>query len=198
MTSIKGIIAILTAILLAESSVADEKSIVVYFSRAGENYDVGDIKEGNTAKVAKVIAELTGSPTYEIKEAVPYPKNYRECVLLAKKEVNAKARPAVKEPLQDLSDYSIIFLGYPNWWGDCPMVVYTFLEKSKIDGKTILPFCTHAGSGLGATARKLATTFPKAKVEQNGFALKGIVAQKDAAKTKSEVETWLRSLGKLK
>lgn len=174
------------------------KAIVVYFSHTGENYSVGIITEGNTAKVAKVIAAKTGADIYEIKEVKPYPQSYDECVDLAKKELKDKARPEIAGDLPDLTDYQVVYLGYPNWWGDCPMIVYTFLEKSKIEGKTILPFCTHEGSGLGSTAKNIQKAFPGAKVELNGFSLRGATAQKDAAATEQAVDKWLKSLGTVK
>ena len=174
------------------------KAIVIYFSHTGENYSVGVIQEGNTAKVAKEIARQTGAAIWEIKEAEPYPVKYNDCIARAKKELQSKARPAFQGTAPALAGIDTIYIGYPNWWGDAPMVVYTFLEKAKIDGKTILPFCTHEGSGLGSTARNLAKAFPKAKVEQNGLSIYGHVAQKDAAAVKTAVEGWLKKLGKLK
>ncbi len=174
------------------------KAIVIYFSHTGENYSVGVIQEGNTAKVAKEIAHQTGATLWEIKEAEPYPMKYNDCIARAKKELQSKARPAFQGNPPDLTAYDAIYIGYPNWWGDAPMVVYTFLDKAKIDGKTILPFCTHEGSGLGSTARNLAKAFPKAKVEQNGLSIYGHVAQKDADAVKTAVEGWLKKLGKLK
>ena len=191
----KGIVTMLTAAALTGVSAA-EKSIVVYFSHTGENYAVGNITEGNTAKVAKVIAAKTGSELYEIKEAQPYPVEYQACVELAKRELRSGARPAIKGELPDLKEYSVIYLGYPNWWGDAPMVVYSFLEKAKIDGKTIIPFCTHEGSGLGLTAHKLAKAVTNAKVEQNGLSLRGVTAQRDAAATEKAVAEWLKTLEK--
>ena len=174
------------------------KAIVIYFSHTGENYSVGVIQEGNTAMVAKEFARQTGAAIWEIKEAEPYPVKYNDCIARAKKELQSKARPAFQGTAPDLTGIDTIYIGYPNWWGDAPMVVYTFLEKAKIDGKTILPFCTHEGSGLGSTARNLAKAFPKAHVEQNGLSLYGHVAQKDADAVKSSVEGWLKKLGMLK
>ena len=174
------------------------KAIVIYFSHTGENYSVGVIQEGNTAKVAKEIARQTGAAIWEIKEAEPYPVKYNDCIARAKKELQSKARPAFQGTAPDLAGIDTIYIGYPNWWGDAPMVVYTFLDKAKVDGKTILPFCTHEGSGLGSTARSIARAFPKAKVEQNGLSIYGHVAQKDADAVKSAVEGWLKKLGKLK
>jgi flavodoxin len=174
------------------------KAIVIFFSHTGENYSVGVIQEGNTAKVAKEIARQTGAAIWEIKEAEPYPVKYNDCIARAKKELQSKARPAFQGTAPDLAGIDTIYIGYPNWWGDAPMVVYTFLEKAKVDGKTILPFCTHEGSGLGSTARSIARAFPKAKVEQNGLSIYGHVAQKDADAVKTAVEGWLKKLGKLK
>ena len=177
---------------------SEGKAIVVYFSHTGENYSVGVITEGNTAKVAKVIAAKTGADIFEIKETKPYPHSYDECIDVAKKELRDKARPEIAGDLPDLTDYQVVYLGYPNWWGDCPMIVYSFLEKSNIEGKTILPFCTHEGSGLGSTAKNLQKAFPGAKVELNGLSLRGTTAQKDAAATEQAVDKWLKSLGKSK
>ena len=104
------------------------KSIVIYFSHTGENYSVGVIQEGNTAKVAKEIARQTGAAIWELKEAEPYPAKYNDCIARAKKELQTKARPAFQGNPPDLTAYDTIYLGYPNWWGDAPMVVYAFLE----------------------------------------------------------------------
>ena len=183
---------------MATAMAASAKSIVIYFSHTGENYAVGNITMGNTAKVAKEIAAQTGAATWEIKEAKPYPANYDECVALAKKELREKARPAFVGEMPDLSDIDTIYLGYPNWWGDAPMVVYSYLDKADIAGKTILPFCTHEGSSLGSTAKNLQKAFPGAKVEQNGLSLRGATAQRDAAATEQAVDKWLKQLGAAK
>ena len=193
--------AVATAAALDNIGFAEEgkkmsKSIIIYFSHTGENYSVGNITVGNTAKVAQEIAAQTGAPTWEIKETDEYSKtSYNDCVSRAKKEKQQNARPAFVGEAPDLSQYDTIFLGYPNWWADAPMVVYTFLDKAKIDGKTILPFCTHEGSGLGSTARSLAKAYPKAKVELKGLALYGHVAQKEPDAVKSAVAKWLNDRG---
>ena len=180
------------------TAIPEGKAIVVYFSHTGENYSVGVITEGNTAKVAKVIAAKTGADIYEIKEAKPYPHSYNECIDVAKKELRDKARPEIAGTLPDLAGYQVVYLGYPNWWGDCPMIVYSFLEKSSVEGKTILPFCTHEGSGLGSTAKNLQKAFPGAKIEQNGLSLRGTTAQKDATATEQAVDKWLKQTGAVK
>jgi flavodoxin len=168
---------------------------VVFYSRVGENYQVGVIEEGNTAKVAKEIAAQTGVTLIEIKPVNAYPDGYDACCDVALAEQEENARPELVE-IPDLSAYDTIYLGYPNWWADAPMIVYSFLDKAKIEGKTILPFCTHEGSGLGSTARKLAAAYPKAKVELKGLALYGHVAQNEPESVKSAVAKWLKQLGR--
>ena len=197
---IKGVGAVAGAAAFGKIGFAEEgtkkvnKSIVIYFSHTGENYSVGFITIGNTAKVAKEIAAQTGATTWEIKEKKPYPEKYTPCIEVAKKEMQAKARPEFVGEAPDLSQYDTIYLGYPNWWGDAPMIVYSYLDKADIAGKTILPFCTHEGSGLGSTARSIAKAYPKAKVELRGLGLRGKTAQTDPAAVKSAVNNWLKSL----
>lgn len=194
MNIVKGLFAMLTVALMTSTADAANKAIVVYFSHAGENYGVGNVAEGNTAKVAKEIARRLNADIYEIKEVKPYPTKYDACVNLAKEEQRLNARPAIAGQLPDLSSYKVIFIGYPNWWGDCPMIVYSFLEKENIDGKILVPFCTHEGSGLGVTASNLQKHFPKAKVVQKGLAIKGSIAQRDPRMTAKAVEMWLKAL----
>jgi len=182
--------------MLAKEGTKKMKSIVVYFSHTGENYSVGNITVGNTAKVAKELAAQTGADTWEIKEVDAYPVAYTPCIERAKKELRDKARPTIQGEVPDLAQYDEVYLGYPNWWGEAPMVIYTFMDKAKIEGKTFYPFCTHEGSGLGSMARSLAKAYPKAKIELKGLSLYGHVAQKEPAEVKSDVEVWLKKLGK--
>lgn len=168
------------------------KSIVIYFSHTGENFSVGNIMVGNTAKVAACIAAATDSETWEIREAVPYPTAYDDCIARAKKELEGQERPAFVGTAPDLTDVETIYLGYPNWWGDAPMIVYSFLDSADIAGKTILPFCTHEGSGLGTTARNLAEAYPQAAVGLNGLAVYGHVTQNNDRATSDAVTQWLQ------
>ena len=123
-----------------------KKILVAYFSRTGEEYGVGVITKGNTAIVADAIAEITGGDKFEIKTVKPYPHDYRETTDIAKKEQQDNARPEIVGKPANLKDYDTVFLGYPIWWSDLPMAVYTFLENNDFNGKTIIPFCTSAGS----------------------------------------------------
>lgn len=178
-----------------ENSDTDEtKILVAYFSRTGENYSVGYIEKGNTHIVADMIAERTGGNTFEIRTITPYPDSYDECTDIAKEEQNENARPELADSVEGMEDYDVIFLGYPNWWGDMPMAVYTFLESYDFSGKTIVPFCTHEGSGLSATESRIADSCPDAEV-LDGLAIRGSVAQNSQDEAAESVAEWLRQAG---
>ena len=116
-----------------------EKILVAFFSRAGENYAVGHIEKGNTHIMADMIAAETGGDLFQIEPVTPYPEDYMKCTEVAKQELEAKARPAIQGDAA-VEDYNVILIGYPNWWGDMPMAVYTFIEKHDWQGKTVIPF----------------------------------------------------------
>ena len=183
--------------LLAFSGVANaaEKALVAVFSRADENYSVGFIEKGNTRVIAEMIAELTGADLFEIRAVNPYPKNYKECTDAAQKELNANARPALAGD-KDITGYDTVFLGYPIWWGEMPMAVYTFLEAHDFKGKTVIPFATHEGSGMGRTEGSLRRVLPGAKVLK-GLAVRGSTAQNSRDTAKKSVTSWLKGLGLL-
>ena len=173
----------------------DSKSIVIYFSRAGEQYGVGTIEKGNTAIIAEMIAEKTNSDTFEIEPTDNrYDLSYNELTDYAKKEQSDNARPEYKGSV-DLSQYDTVYLGYPIWWGDLPMIVYTFLENNDFSGKTVYAFCTHAGSGDAGTASDIKKAILDATVNENVLAIEGTTAQNKQDKAKSEVEEWLNELG---
>ncbi|MBQ7515758.1 MAG: NAD(P)H-dependent oxidoreductase [Schwartzia sp.] len=179
-----------------EAAPAGKRALVVYFSRADENYNVGYIEKGNTKILAEMIAEATGADTFEIKPAKPYPKEYTPATEVAKKEKNDNARPEIVGAMPDVSGYDVIFLGYPIWWGDLPMPCYTFFDKVKLAGKTVAPFCTHEGSGLSGTDGYIAKA-TGAKVAE-ALEMKGTTAQKSRDEAKKEVLAWLQKLGYLK
>ena len=105
-------------------------SIVVYFSRTGEQYGVGVIDKGNTAIVADMIIEQTGADSFEITPKEDnYPMTYSELTDYAKEEQNNNARPEIASTIENFDSYDTIYLGYPIWWGDLPMICYTFLES---------------------------------------------------------------------
>lgn len=171
------------------------KSLVVYFSLAGDQYNVGVIKEGNTKIIAQMIAEETGSELFELETVREYTTtDYNTLIKEAKDEQNKKARPALKAD-KDISAYDTIYLGYPNWWGDMPMCLYTFIEAHDWNGKTVIPFCTHEGSGLAGTESKIKTACKGATVLK-GLAVQGKVAQTNRTTAKKNVQDWLQKIGK--
>ncbi len=179
----------------AENTDTNEtKILVAYFSRTGENYGVGYIEKGNTHIIADMIAEQTGGDTFEIRTVTPYPDEYDECTEVAKQEQDENARPELAESVEGMEDYDVIFLGYPNWWGDMPMAVYTFLESYDFSEKTIVPFCTHEGSGLSSTESSIADSCPDAEV-LDGLAIRGSVAQNSQDEAAESVAEWLRQAG---
>lgn len=168
-----------------------KSSVVVYFSRTGEQYEVGVIEKGNTAIVADAIVEQTGADSFEIlPKNDNYPMTYKELTDVAKEEQNQNARPEIKDTLQNFEQYDTIYLGYPIWWGDLPMICYTFLESYDFSGKTIIPFCTHAGSGNAGTQSKIQSAAPKATVK-DVLAITGTNAQNNPDSVKTAVSEWL-------
>lgn len=165
--------------------------LIAYFSRTGENYGVGYIEKGNTSIVADIIAEQTGGDLFEIRTVATYPDNYDEATEIAKQERNENARPELANNLEDISDYDTVFIGYPIWWGDMPMAVYTFFESHDFSDKTIIPFCTHAGSGLSSTESSISNLTPNATMA-DGFSILGSTAQNNQEETKNEVIEWLQ------
>ena len=169
-----------------------KKVLVAFFSRTGENYAVGNIEKGNTHIIAEMIANETKGKLFQIETVKPYPDEYKACVDIAKAEKENNARPEVKGDIA-VEDYDVIFLGYPNWWGDMPMAVYTFIEKHDWNGKTVVPFCTHEGSGLSDTERKLKDACKGATVSE-GLAIKGTTAQNSPSQALKTVQTWLKKV----
>ena len=156
------------------------KTLVVYFSRTGEQYSVGEITEGNTKKLAEVIAKKTSGDLFEIKVVEDnYPNKYTPLIQFAKKEKQENARPAIVGTVRNIDEYDTIFIGYPNWWADMPMPVYTFLDYYDLSNKTVHHFCTHEGSG---------------GVRHDGFALYGHIAQNSPFEMEKKVDEWLKRL----
>ena len=172
------------------------KILIAYFSRAEENYHVGVINEGNTAKFAREIAAQTGGDLFEIVPTVPYPSGYNETLSIATEERNSGARPEIAKTVSNFQQYDTIFIGYPIWWGDLPMILHTFMESYDFTGKTVIPFNTHEGSGQSVTQTTIQEKLTGATVLQ-GLAMLGETAQKLSAPYGSDpmVHTWLDGLG---
>lgn len=178
-------------------STRESDTLVVYFSRTGEQYDVGVIDKGNTAIVADMIIEKTGAERFEIlPEEDYYPYTYDELTDVAKREQRENARPAYAGEAPDFSRYNTIFIGSPVWWGDWPMICYTFFEDNAeaLAGKTLIPFSTHGGSGLAGFDRKLSSICPESLVKE-GLAIAGVDAQNNQDNVRISVDNWLQGLG---
>ncbi len=180
-----------------ESASAASKTLVVFFSRTGEQYTVGVIDHGNTAIVAEMISEETGAELFEVlPEDDHYPMTYAELTDVAKQEQNDNARPAYAGTVPDLAQYDTIFIGAPVWWGDWPMIMYTFFEENTeaLSGKTLVPFSTHEGSGLSGFDKKLASAIPDSTILE-GLAIRGNDCQNQQDSVRETVKSWIAELG---
>lgn len=177
-----------------EIDMTGKKVLVVYFSRTGEQYSVRNITEGNTAVIAKMIAEQTGADLFEVKlKNDTYPSGYKALTEVALSEKKANARPEIIGDVANFADYDVVFIGTPNWWADLPMAVYTFMETHDWSGKTVAPFVTHEGSGLSSIPSKIKSVTGAEVL--SGLAIYGHVAQNDREQAKENVTNWLKKLG---
>jgi flavodoxin len=171
---------------------ANSKSLIAYFSRKGNNYVGGSIVNlpiGNTEVIAKKIQGLTGSDLFQIKTVKSYPDDYTEATNVAKCELTKNTRPELTEKASGMDSYDVIYIGYPNWWGTMPMAVCTFLESYDFSGKTIVPYCTHEGSGVGRSEHDIKKLCPNAKVLSGLAIIGGTVGSAD-----KDLANWLRKL----
>jgi len=168
---------------------SEAKSLIAFFSRAGNNYVSGKIVNlpvGNTEAAANMIQEITKGDLFHINAVNEYPEDYTETTEVAQKELRANARPELTDHLASMASYDMIFLGYPNWWGTMPMPVFTFLEEYDFSGKIIALFCTHEGSGLGRSEGDIRKLCPKATL------LKGLAIHGTHVKdVKKDITAWL-------
>mgnify|MGYP003390686260 FL=1 len=165
------------------------KSIVIFFSHAGDNYSVGVIDTGNTKIVADYISEITGADQFEIVTHKYDGMAYTPLIELAKKEAAAGELPPYEGAAPDLNGYDTVFIGGPVWWGTYPQVMFTLFKDINLDGKTVIPFTTHEGSGLASCAKDVRKAFPKANVTGE-FSIYG----HEVRGGKAKVEKWLKGL----
>ena len=165
------------------------KKLIAYYSRADENYVNGQIislKKGNTEAAAEIIAELTGADMFKIEQEQPYSKDYNECIAQAQSDQREDARPKLKEYPESIEEYDVIYLGFPNYWSTMPMAVFTFLEHFDFSGKTIKPFCTHEGSGMGSSVNDIKRLCPDARLEK-GLPIRG----GSVGSSMKDIESWI-------
>jgi len=198
MNKLKSIILAVSAMLVGASCNGQttknqnnmSKSIVIFFSHAGDNYSVGNVKVGNTKIVADYISEIAGAEQFEIVTHKYDGMAYTPLTRLAQEEANKGELPPYEGSAPDLSGYDTVFIGGPVWWGTYPQVMFTLFKDINLDGKTVYPFTTHEGSGLASCVSDVKRAFPKANV-QKGFSIYGHEVRTEKAK----VEKWLKNIG---
>lgn len=162
----------------ANTDKTNSKSLVVYFSWSG-----------NTENVAKSIQKQTNSDIFEIVASTPYSDDYDTVVDIAKEEQRSNARPKIAKSIENIEQYDTVYVGFPNWWGDMPMILYTFFDTYDLSDKTIALFCTSGGSGLSDTVNEVKSLEPKATVTE------GLHIGSDASSTPdSAVSEWLKQI----
>ncbi|MFT8329953.1 flavodoxin [Bifidobacterium psychraerophilum] len=180
------------------------KTLVVYFSQP-ETSRPGNMSTdednstvvidgsvlGNTQYMAQLIEERSNADMFRVEAATPYPTDHDTLVDQASREQSQGARPAIKGTLPDISQYQTIFVGYPIWWGEMPMIMYTFFDQSDFSGKTIIPFVTHGGSGFAGTVQAIQALEPSAAVSQGGLS----ISRDDIQDARPEIESWLGQFG---
>ena len=166
----------------------DKKSLIIYFSRADENYFGGEMKyidKGNTEVVAEYIKDITKGDLFKVEPLVPYPANYNECIEEAKVRTREHKAP-IKENIPDISNYEVIYVGSPIYWGGMPEELFTALKGIDYTGKIIRPFTTHEGSGLSSVPRQLK------EICTNGEVLDGLaIVGSEVNNAKQKVEEWI-------
>ena len=151
------------------------KTLIVYFSRTGENSVNGEmevITKGFTEIVAEKIASKTGGELFKLEPEIPYPTNYQECVKRSKIEDQYNEKVAYKNPLSSLDEYDVIYLGFPCWWRTYPRIVASFIKDHNWLGKTVYPFATNEEGALGLAELELKGSLKGALIKK-GFACKG-------------------------
>lgn len=188
----------------SSASKEERKTLVVYFS-VPETTDPNNMTKeednsvvlidgevlGNTQYVTKVIQENTGADIFRIEPKTPYTTDHDDLVDLAKEEQNDNARPELKVNVENIDQYDTIFIGYPNWWGDMPMILYTFFDNNDFSGKTIIPFNTHGGSGFSSTISTISELEPDAVVNKDGYT----VSRNNVQEAEPDVIRWLQEMG---
>lgn len=170
-----------------KESVKGKKSLVIYFSRADENYAVGNISKGNTEVIAEYIQEITGADLFKVEPLKPYSKNYKECCDEALEEKRQNARPELVKYLDNIDDYEVIYIGFPIYWGTMPNPMFTQLERLNWNGKIVKYFSTHEGSGLGSSESDIKRICQGATILP-GIAIRGSMVKE----SKSKIENWIK------
>ncbi len=175
-------------------SAEDGKTLVVFFSMPDDvddsTVEIDGKTLGNTQYMAQIIQQTTNADIFRIEPETPYPTNHEELVDLAKEEQNNNSRPAIKDTIANFESYDTVFVGYPIWWSDLPMILYTFFDTYDFTGKTIVPFSTHGGSSFAGTPATIAELEPEATIAEGMT-----VSRNDIQDAAQDVIDWLQSDG---
>ena len=169
------------------------KTLIAYFSHAGQNYSHGSIRNlpvGNTEVVAKKIHAMIDSDLFYIDTVQKYPDDHMKKIEMAKKEYNENARPELNAHVENMDEYDTVIVAFPNWWTTMPMALFTFLESYDFSGKTICPLITHGGSGFSNSLSDIRQLCPDARITE-GLAING----DDVRDCDLVVEKWLNKIG---
>lgn len=148
-------------------------------------------KPGNVEQLALWVQERTGGELFSIRVTEPYPSDWDECLERANEEKADGARPELAQSVENMEDYDVIFLGYPNWWYSCPTAILSFLEEYDLSGKQIYLFCSHGTGELASSVEDIRAAIPNSSISEHVFD----VYEEDAASSKQDIETWLEELG---
>lgn len=170
-----------------KESYKNKKSLIIYFSRADENYNVGYIDKGNTEIIAEYIRDVCNADMFKVERKMPYSKDYMTCIKEAQNEANKNERPELVKYLDDISEYEVIYIGVPIYWGGMPMPMFTELERLDFTGKIVRVFTTHEGSGLSNVPRQVKEICKGADVKNDGLAIQGSKVKI----SKDIVENWI-------
>lgn len=184
-----------------QNNTDNENILIAYFS-VPENVDTDGIDAnsgasivvknkdvlGNMQYMAMTIQEAIGGELFRIETKQKYPLEHETLVNQAKEEQNEEVRPELATHIENVEQYDIIFLGYPNWWGDMPQPLYTFLEEYDFSGKTIIPFNSHGGSGFSNTIEEIKKLQPNATVKDDGLS----ISRNDVADSEQEITDWAK------
>lgn len=184
-----------------DEEVGNENILITYFT-AAENSGVDAIASasysmidgqavGRIRAVADMIQDKVGGELFSIQTSVVYPADGAELIDYAAEEQANNARPELTTHIENLDQYDTIFIGYPNWWGDMPQVLYSFFDEYDFSGKTIIPFNVHNGSRFSRTIQTIEELEPGATVIEDGFT----VSEQTVADAASDVAAWLEELG---
>lgn len=180
-----------------------KNALVVYFSmpETTESENMSEEEEnstvvidgevlGNTQYVAMEIQEKIGADLFRIEPETPYTTDHETLVDLALQEKEENARPAIKDKIANFEQYDTVFVGYPIWWSDLPMILYTFFDEYDFSGKDIIPFSTHGGSGLVDTIKTIEELEPNANVKEDGLS----ISRNDVEHSSEEIHQWVEQI----